>query len=80
MAGMNMNSDISPNAGSIPGFPQDAYMESSMMEMDDAVKKPENSGLPPGWSAFMQGMMTLVRVFPPDEYEKMQKMIQQNRS
>ncbi len=80
MPGMNMNSDISPNAGSVPGFPQDAYMESSMMEMDDAVKKPENLGLPLGWSAFMQGMMTLVRVLPPDEYEKMQKMIQQNRS
>jgi len=79
MPGMNMNSDISPNAESVPGFPQDAYMESSMMEMDEAVQKPENSGLTSGWSAFMQGMMTLVRVLPPDEYEKMQQMIREKR-
>jgi hypothetical protein len=34
------------------------------------VDKPENYGLRPGWSGFMQGMMTFVRVLPPDMYDK----------
>jgi len=42
------------------------------MGMDRApgVDKPENLGLPPNWSAMMMGMMTLVRVLPPADYEK----------
>jgi hypothetical protein len=52
----------------VPGFPQDAYMEGPMMAMDDMVEKPENYGLRPGWSGFMMGMMTFVRVLPPDRY------------
>ncbi len=39
------------------------------MAMDQMVAKPENYGLPPGWSGFMQGMMTLVRVLPPAQYD-----------
>ncbi len=79
MPGMNMEPEISPNANSVPGFPQDAYMEGPAMAMDEAVWKPENYGLRPGWSAFMQGMMTLVRVLPPDEYDKIQELIRENR-
>src|SRR5713226_3689088 len=56
MPGMNMESDVSPIANSVPGFPQDAYMEGPMMAMDDMVQKPQNYGLRPGWSCFMQGM------------------------
>ena len=41
---------------SVPGFPQDAFME---MGMDDAVEKPETHGLPKNWSAGMMGMMTM---------------------
>jgi manganese oxidase len=76
--GTNKKADISPNANSVPGFPQDAYMEGPMMAMDKAVWKPENYGLRPGWSGFMQGMMTLVRVLPPDEYDKIQELIREN--
>ncbi|MGH9397029.1 MAG: multicopper oxidase family protein, partial [Terriglobia bacterium] len=75
ISGANMNVDISANANSVPGFPQDAYMEGPMMVMDKAVWKPENYGLRPGWSGFMQGMMTLVRVLPPDEYDKIVELI-----
>jgi len=75
---MNMQAEVSPNANSVPGFPQDAFMEGPMMAMDEAVQKPENSGLPPGWSAFMQGMMTLVRVLRQDEYGKIMEMIRRN--
>jgi hypothetical protein len=63
-------SELPKDANSVPGFPQDAFMEGPMMAMDDMVGKPENYGLRPGWSGFMQGMMTLVRVLPPDLYEK----------
>jgi manganese oxidase len=70
MPGMNMDADVSPNANSVPGFPQDAFMEGPMMAMDQMVKKPENDGLKAGWSGFMQGMMTFVRVLPPDQYQR----------
>jgi hypothetical protein len=51
-----------------PGFPQDDMM---MMPMDAAVAKPENNGLPPGWSGGLAGMMSLVRVLPADKYDKL---------
>lgn len=75
----NAGSDIAPDANAVPGFPQDAYMEGPMMAMDDMVAKPENYGLRPGWSAFMQGMMTLVRILPPEMYDKIMEMRQQQR-
>jgi len=70
MPGSEMTAMISPNANSVPGFPQDAYMEGPMMNIDHMLQKPENYGLRPGWSGYMQGMMTLVRVLPPDLYDK----------
>ena len=72
MPGMmaDMAADIAPNANAVPGFPQDAYMEGPAMAMDQMVDKPENYGLRPGWSGFMMGMMTFLRVLPPDKYEQ----------
>lgn len=64
---------ISPNASSVPGFPQDAFME---MGMDAAVAKPETYGLPPNWSAGLMGMMSLVRVLPPAEYDEIMALKQ----
>jgi FtsP/CotA-like multicopper oxidase with cupredoxin domain len=66
------HSPIAENANSVPGFPQDAFME---MGMDDAAVKPETYGLPPNWSAGMMGMMTMVRVLPDKEYEEIQARI-----
>jgi hypothetical protein len=72
--------EAAPNANNIPNFPQDAYMEGPMMLMDTAVEKPENYGLRPGWSRFMQGMMTFIRVLPPDKYDEViARMKQANR-
>ncbi len=59
-------SPIASNAESVPGFPQDAFME---MGMDEVVEKPETYGLPKNWSAGMMGMMTMVRVLPDKEYD-----------
>ena len=62
--------ELPKNANQVPLFPQDAYMEGPMMAMDKDVEKPETYGLPAGWSGFVGGMMTLVRVLPPEQYEK----------
>ena len=71
---MPMNPATGAHPNQVPGFPQDAFMEGPMMAMDAAVSKPETYGLPPGWSGFMQGMMTLVRVLPPETYDKIQAL------
>ncbi len=74
MPGMDhsqMNTTQLPkNAGQVPLFPQDAFMEGPMMAMDKEVDKPETYGLSPGWSGFVGGMMTLVRVMPSEQYDK----------
>ncbi len=62
--------ETSPSANNVPNFPQDAYMEGPMMNMDKLVEKPENLGLRPNWSRFMQGMMTFIRVLPPEQYDQ----------
>ncbi len=67
------------NANQVPGFPQDAFMEGHMMAMDPLVAKPETYGLNPGWSGFMQGMMTFVRVLEPDRYEKIMALRRQQK-
>lgn len=69
MQGMTMP-ELPKNGDQVPLFPQDAYMEGPMMAMDKEVEKPETYGLPPGWSGFIGGMMTLVRVLPPEKYEQ----------
>ena len=68
MGGMSMPK-LPENAEKIPLFPQDAFMEGPMMAMDKEVEKPETHGLPPGWSGFVGGMMTLVRVLPSGQYD-----------
>jgi FtsP/CotA-like multicopper oxidase with cupredoxin domain len=77
--GMPMESDVATDANRIPGFPQDAYMEGPMMVMAEIEKRPYNFGLRPGWSGFMQGMMTLVRVLPPDRYDRVMEKIRQGQ-
>ena len=84
--GMQMNQtgslagEIAPNANDVPNFPQDAYMEGPAMIVDQRVARPENYGLVPGWSRYMQGMMTYIRVLPPDRYDAViSRMRQANR-
>jgi hypothetical protein len=65
-----MNAADEAQKKTVPGYPQDM-----MMIMDKEVAKPETYGLPPGWTASMMGMMTLVRVLPPQEYDEIQRRI-----
>jgi manganese oxidase len=66
--------EVSRDANSVPGFPQDAFMEGPMIAMDQMVEKPETFGLRPGWSGFMAGMMTFVRVLPQDRYDQIMEL------
>ena len=83
MAGMDhsaMQSAALPaNAGRVPLFPQDAFMEGPMMAMDQDVEKPENLGLPKGWSGYVGGMMTLVRVMKPEQYRQVTELKEKAR-
>ncbi len=79
MQGMRMP-ELPKNASQVPLFPQDAYMEGPMMAMDKEVDKPETYGLPAGWSGFVGGMMTLVRVLPPGQYEKIMDLIAKQKA
>jgi hypothetical protein len=54
-------------------------MEGPTMAMDQMVAKPETYGIRPGWSQFMQGMMTFVRVLPPDKYEEVMSRVRQKQ-
>lgn len=85
MPGMRMRmqvdqADVSKDADRVPGFPQDAFMEGPVMAMDQMFEKPENYGLRPGWSGFMPGMMTLLRVLPPDQYDHIMDLRQKQGS
>lgn len=63
------------NPSKVPLYPQDAFMEGPMMAMDHEVNKPETHGLPTGWSGFSGGMMTLLRVMPPEKYNEIAALI-----
>ena len=67
-AQMNMQQEAAKKR--VPGYPQDM-----VMVMDKEVAKPETYGLPPGWTASMMGMMTLIRVLPPNLYDEVQRRI-----
>jgi manganese oxidase len=54
----------------VPGYPQDMWMDTSQW----IPQKPEFYGLRPTWDRAMMGMMTLVRVLPPDLYDKIMQM------
>lgn len=70
---MDMYPKDDPEKKKIPGYPQDMWMPADAM-----VQKPENYGLRKGWSGAMGGMMTLVRVLPPEKYDHIMQLVQQN--
>ena len=71
---MHMEHSGQEDPKKVPGYPQDMFME-----MDEMVEKPETYGLPKGWTGAMMGMMTLVRVLPPDLYNKITELQNKNR-
>jgi FtsP/CotA-like multicopper oxidase with cupredoxin domain len=55
----------------VPGFPQDMF---GMIEYSEAtlkkLNKPETRGMRKDWYKGVEGLMTVIRVLPPDLYEK----------
>jgi hypothetical protein len=45
--------------------------------MDEEVAKAETYGLPKDWSAALGGMMTLVRVLPPEQYDEIMALVRE---
>jgi FtsP/CotA-like multicopper oxidase with cupredoxin domain len=72
MVGHDMGGADETRKKQVPGYPQEM-----VMIMDKEVAKPQTYGLPPGWTAAMMGMMTLVRVLPPDQYDEVQRRIRE---
>jgi FtsP/CotA-like multicopper oxidase with cupredoxin domain len=72
MVGHDMGGADEAQKKQVPGYPQEM-----IMIMDKEVAKPETYGLPPGWTASMMGMMTLVRVLPAEEYDEIQRRIRE---
>ena len=70
--GHQMNPGDEAQKKRVPGYPQDM-----IMIMDKEVAKPQTYGLPPGWTASMMGMMTLVRVLPPNMYDEVMRRIRE---
>ena len=65
-----------PEKKKIAGYPQDMWMV-----MDEMFKnKPETFGLRRGWTAGMMGMMTLVRVLPPEKYDHIMELLRQKQT
>ncbi|MFO0842314.1 MAG: copper oxidase [Gemmataceae bacterium] len=56
----------------VPGYPQDAGMHAMMSneEVAKLVSNPRTRGMAPEWYMGVMGLMTVVRVLPPDLYEK----------
>lgn len=72
MKGMDMKGMPGMGGGAIvPGFPQD--MSGMSMYSPGQMKKltkPETRGMRNGWFADVEGLTTVVRVLPPDLYDK----------
>lgn len=75
--GAEAENKVSQNANQVPGFPEDVFME---MAMDSAVAVPETYGLPRNWTAGMQGMMSLLRVLPPDKYDAIMARVRNRKN
>jgi manganese oxidase len=59
-----------PDKKKVPGYPQDMWMN-----LDSQVRlRAEHHGLRAGWPAAMMGMMTMVRVLPPEKYDEILRM------
>lgn len=59
-------------AKKVPGFPQDMMDMMPMHSVEDLKKinKPETRGMRRAWFTGVEGLMTVLRVLPPDLYDK----------
>jgi FtsP/CotA-like multicopper oxidase with cupredoxin domain len=72
MGGMQHGGHGSSPGGRVPGFPADMMDMMGMISEADLKKinKPETRGMRRNWFAGIEALHTIVRVLPPDLYEK----------
>jgi hypothetical protein len=69
---MTKDAEVRMDPYRVPGYPQDAGMHAMMSKEEIAklVSNPRTRGMAPQWYMGVMGLMTVVRVLPPDLYEK----------
>jgi FtsP/CotA-like multicopper oxidase with cupredoxin domain len=72
MEGMQHGGHGASHGGRVPGFPADMMDMMGMYSEADLKKinKPQTRGMRRGWFAGVEALHTVVRVLPPDLYEK----------
>lgn len=72
MKGMPRMSPPNETAASVPGYPQDMMDMMGMYSESDLKRiiKPETRGMREDWYRGVEGLMTVIRVLPPDLYDK----------
>ena len=66
--GMKMDGDASQSR--VPGYPQDMNMVMYSEEQLAKLNRPETRGMREGWFRDVTGLMTVVRILPPDLYDR----------
>lgn len=60
-----------PGGKTVPGFPQDmSMMDMYTPEQVVKLRRPETRGMRKNWFTGVEGLMSVVRVLPPDLYDK----------
>ena len=60
-----------PGGKTVPGFPQDmSMMDMYTPEQVMKLRRPETRGMRKNWFTGVEGLMSVVRVLPPDLYDK----------
>jgi hypothetical protein len=69
---MSMATSVPTNPYKVPGYPQDSGMHAMMSQeqIDKLVSNPLTRGMAPQWHMGVMGLMTVVRVLPPDLYDQ----------
>jgi len=69
---MKTDSKKSIDPYSVPGYPQDSGMHAMMSPegIEKVTSNPLTRGMAPQWYMGVMGLMTVVRVLPPDLYDK----------
>ena len=69
---MTMEAKTPLDPYTVPGYPQDSGMMAMMSkaEVDKLTSNPLTRGMAPQWHMGVMGLMTVVRVLPPDLYDQ----------
>ena len=69
---MRMEANVPMDPYKVPGYPQTTGMHAMMSkeQITEVTSNPRTRGMSPQWYMAVMGLMTVVRVLPPDIYDK----------